>query len=111
MPKFLIDANLPHRFAFWNTPDYEPVPDNEWGDDRVWAYAAQHKLIVITKDVDYEVLVANSTPPKVIRLCVGNLKRRDLWILLARAWAEVIVAIDQPDIRLVRVYPTHLEAL
>ena len=111
MPKFLIDANLPHRFAFWNTPDYEPVPDNEWGDDRVWAYAAQHDLIVITKDVDYEVLVANSTPPKVIRLCVGNLKKRDLWILLTQIWAEVVAAIEQPGVRLVRVYPTHLEAL
>jgi predicted nuclease of predicted toxin-antitoxin system len=109
MAKFLIDANLPFRFAFWNTPDYEPVPNDEWGDDRVWAYAAQHGLTVVTKDVDYEVLVANQTPPKVVRLCVGNLKRRDLWILLDRVWPEVVLAVEQPGVRLVRLYRTHLE--
>lgn len=107
--RFLIDANLPHRFAFWNTPDYEPVPDNEWGDDKVWAYAALHGLTVVTQDKDYEVLVDNQTPPKVVRLCVGNMKRRDLWILLERVWPNVIAAVEQPGVRLVRLYRTHLE--
>lgn len=108
--RFLIDANLPHRFSFWNTPDYEPVSDNGWGDDKVWAYAAQHGFTIVTQDIDYEVLVANGAPPKVVRLCVGNMKRRDLWILLSKVWPEVVNAIEQPGIRLVRLYRTHLES-
>ncbi|NVO83627.1 DUF5615 family PIN-like protein [Hymenobacter terrestris] len=57
MGKYLIDANLPHRFAIWHTPDYEPVPDPAWSDEQVWQHAALNKLTVITKDVDYEVLI------------------------------------------------------
>jgi len=109
MPKFLIDANLPFRFAFWNTADYEPVPDTTWSDTKVWAYAAQTGLFIITKDIDYEVLVANQTPPKVVRLCIGNLKRRDLWILLERVWPAVLRALADPAVRLVRLYRTHME--
>ena len=60
-------------------PDYEPVPDPAWSDEQVWAYATEHNLTIITKDVDYEVLVAGQAPPHVIRLCIGNMRRRDLW--------------------------------
>ena len=109
MPRFLIDANLPFRFAFWNTADYEPVPDTTWTDTKVWAYASEKGLFIITKDIDYEVLVANRTPPKVVRLCIGNLKKRDLWILLERVWPVVLLAPEKPSVRLVRIYRTRLE--
>lgn len=111
MPKYLIDANLPHRFVFWNTPDYKPVPDPAWGDDQVWAYAAEHGLTIITKDVDYEVLVTGQTPPKIIRLCVGNMRRRDLWVFLERVWPAVLAATERPEVRLTRVFSTHLETI
>lgn len=111
MPKFLIDANLPHRFTFWNTPDYEPVPDPAWSDDLVWSYAAERGLIVITKDVDYEVRVASQAPPRVVRLCVGNMRRRDLWLFLERVWPAVLEALAQPNVRLIRVFATHMECL
>ena len=78
MPKFLIDANLPFRFAIWNTPDYQPLPNEDWSDEEVWEYAARNGLTIITKDVDYESFVANQSPPKVVRLCIGNLRRREL---------------------------------
>ncbi len=106
---YLIDANLPHRFAFWNTPDYEPVPDPTWSDKQVWAYAAEHNLIIVTKDVDYEVLVAGQAPPHVIRLCIGNMRRRDLWAFLERVWPAVLEASQQPGVRLTRVFATHIE--
>ena len=109
MPKYLIDANLPHRFAFWNTPDYEAVPDPAWKDDQVWAYAAAHGLTIITKDVDYEVLVANQASPHVIRLCVGNMRRRELWVFLEKVWPAVLEASAQSGVRLTRVFRTHLE--
>ncbi|MBG8554543.1 DUF5615 family PIN-like protein [Hymenobacter guriensis] len=109
MPKYLINANLPHRFLFWNTPDYLPVPDAAWPDDKVWAYAAEHQLTIITKDVDYEVLVQAQAPPHVIRLCVGNLRRRDLWLFLERVWPAVQEASQRPGVRLTRVFATHIE--
>ncbi|SEU02270.1 DUF5615 family PIN-like protein [Hymenobacter actinosclerus] len=109
MPKFLIDANLPHRFAIWHTPDYEPVPNLAWSDEQVWAYAAEHGLTVITKDVDYEVLVQNQAPPHVIRLCIGNMRRRELWLFLERVWPAVLEASSKPGVRLTRVFATHIE--
>ena len=75
----------------------------------MWAYAALHGLTVVTQDRDYELLVANQTPPKVVRTGVGNMKRLPLWILLERVWPAVISAIERPEVRLVRLYRTHLE--
>ncbi|RFP64201.1 hypothetical protein D0N36_15410 [Hymenobacter lapidiphilus] len=109
MAKYLIDANLPHRFAIWHTPDYESVPDPTWSDEQVWKYAVLHNLTVITKDVDYEVLVAAQAPPHVIRLCIGNMRRRDLWQFLERVWPAVLQASEKPGVRLTRVFATHIE--
>lgn len=83
--------------------------DPMWRDEQVWAYAASRNLTVITKDVDYEVLVAQQTPPHVIRLCIGNMRRRELWLFLEQVWPRVIEASQRPGVRLTRVFTTHIE--
>ncbi|WP_413775164.1 DUF5615 family PIN-like protein [Hymenobacter weizhouensis] len=108
MMKYLIDANLPHRMAFWNTPDYEQIPDLAWSDTQVWEYASQNQQTIITKDTDFVARVQQQCPPKVIRLRVGNMSRRNLWIFLQQQWPAVVHAIQQPEVCWVELWPDRL---
>lgn len=109
MPKFLIDANLSSRSVFWQSDEYEHVPDPTWRDAQVWQYAVDKDLIIITKDVDFEHRASADTSARVIRICAGNMRRREFRAFLSQVWPAVLEAIDRPGVRLVRVYSTHLE--
>lgn len=111
MPKFLIDANLSSRSVFWQSDEYEPVPDPTWRDAQVWEYAVERSLTIITKDVDFEHRAAANTSARVIRICVGNMRRREFRAFLSETWPAVLEASDRPGVRLVRVFSTHIEAV
>ncbi len=106
---FLIDANLPKRFRFWRDSPCEFLPDDEWPDHVIWRYAREHGLIIVTKDGDFEKLALAEGPPVVIKLCVGDASRREIWEILARWWLAASQASQQPGCRLVRIYPDYLE--
>ena len=111
MPKFLIDANLSSRSTFWQSSDYEPVPDPTWHDAQVWQYAVERSLTIITKDVDFEHRASADTSVRIIRICGGNMRRRKFRTFLSEVWPQVLVALNQPSIRVVRVYIDHLETV
>ncbi len=75
--KYLIDVNLPYYFSLWNTNQFVHVHDinDEWSDGKIWNYAKEHNLSIITKDSDFsnKILFAQP-PPKVIHIRFGNLK-------------------------------------
>jgi predicted nuclease of predicted toxin-antitoxin system len=56
MAVYLIDANLPYNFSLWSGTDYIHVRDidDEWSDTRIWEYAKQNDLTIVTKDADLE---------------------------------------------------------
>lgn len=75
MAQFLIDANLPRRFALWNGPEFELVAnyDEAWPDGQVWEYARCHNLTIVTKDADFsDRIMMTEPPPRVIHLRIGN---------------------------------------
>lgn len=110
MATYLIDANLPHRFAIWHSVEYEFVPDVTWSDSQIWAYAMEHQQTIITKDADFaDRVIAAGAPPKVIRLCIGNMRRNDLWRLLERIWPAVLEANAAPAVRLTLVFADRIE--
>lgn len=79
---FLIDANLPQKFSFWNTPDCIHVAEinRHWSDNEIWDYARENNLVIVTKDADFSNrILYTKPPPKVIHFLTGNLKLNELY--------------------------------
>ena len=110
MAKFLIDANLPYHFEIWNTEDFIHVKDldDSWNDDKIWKYALDNKLYILTKDADFSLKVLyKGAPPKVVHFKTGNLKIRDFHQLISNIWEEVeFLLIDN---YLINVYTDRIE--
>lgn len=109
--RFLIDANLSSRSRHWQTAEFESVPDSDWDDAVIWQYATQRNLTIITRDKDFEERALLGAPPQVIRFCIGNTRRRLFRAFLSEAWPRILQALEQPGVRLVRVYPDRLEVI
>jgi predicted nuclease of predicted toxin-antitoxin system len=118
MPRYLIDANLPYRFALWESPDYLHVHDldDTWSDSQIWTYAESHRLTIVTKDADFASRVMlHAPPPRVIHIRLGNLKMRDFHEAIFSVWdeegfARPFCALSERH-RLVRVYADRIEGL
>lgn len=106
--KFLLDANISSRSRHWQQPEFESAPDH-WDDYTVWQYAAEHHLIIITKDVDFEDRALRYALPQIVRFCTGNMRRQVFRAFLAENWARILAALARPQVRLVRVYADRLE--
>lgn len=107
--RFLIDVNLSSRARAWQSEEYETVPDYEWDDSEIWRHATERGLTIITKDRDFEDRALNSAPPQVVRICVGNMRRRPFREFISQNWPRVLAALAQPNVRLVRVYADRIE--
>lgn len=73
-----------YYFALWNNPDFIHVNDfdDSWSDDKIWDYAKQNNLVIVTKDADFSLKVLyNGSPPKVVHFKTGNLKIRSFYEL------------------------------
>lgn len=89
---YLIDANLPRRFALWDGPDFDLAAshDDAWPDSRVWDYARQHGLTIVTKDADFsDRMMLSEPPPRVIHLRIGNMRLAQLREFLLQAWPQI----------------------
>ena len=112
MAPYLIDANLPRHLAAWNgqvcvfVADIDPsLPDAD-----IWAYAAAHGLVIVSKDADFaDRVILSSTGPSVIHLRIGNMKFRDLDAFLARIWPDICDFSEQH--RLIQVFADRIEAV
>jgi predicted nuclease of predicted toxin-antitoxin system len=112
MAKYLIDANLPYYFGLWNNSDYLHVKDidDSWSDDKIWEYAKQNGLIIITKDGDFSLKVLyKGVPPKVIHLKFGNLKMKDFHGIISKMCGAIEKTIEESN--LVNVYLDRIESI
>ncbi|HEY7767605.1 DUF5615 family PIN-like protein [Longimicrobium sp.] len=102
--KLLFDENLSFRLA-GRLADLYPgsVQVRDAGllgaDDAViWAYAAEHGFLVVSKDTDfYERSALLGAPPKVVWLRVGNASTRTIADLLRREHILIQRLTDDPD--------------
>lgn len=95
MARFLIDANLPRRLSVWHGPDFDWVADHDdtWSDTRVWEYARQHDLTIVTKDADFsDRIMLSAPPPRVVHLRLGNMRLAALRAFLIAAWPQIETA-------------------
>ena len=92
MARFLIDANLPYRFALWHGEDYLHVYDlgDDMNDAAIWQYAKEHDLIIVSKDADFsDWIMLSEPPPRLIHLRIGNMRLRNLFVFLQRVWPQL----------------------
>jgi predicted nuclease of predicted toxin-antitoxin system len=112
MPRFLIDVNLPCRFSLWSGDEYVHVRNlnDEWTDSQIWEYARQRDMVIVSKDSDFSDRVMMSyPPPRVVHVCLGNMKIRAFHAVLTRAWPWVEENVAQ--FRLIRLYADRAEGI
>ena len=112
MPKYLIDVNLPCRFALWASKEYKHIIniDDTLKDSEIWEIAKKENLTIVTKDADFsEYVLLNDPPPRVIHIKFGNMKINDFHQLLNKLWSEVCDLSN--NYKLVRVYKDKLEGI
>jgi predicted nuclease of predicted toxin-antitoxin system len=112
MARYLIDANLPRRFAPWSGPDYQFVHDMGDGlkDTDIWRLAIEHDLTIVSKDADFsDRVLLSDTGPHVIHIRIGNLRMSELHGVLTAVWDEVCAA--SASARLVQVYQDRIECI
>ncbi len=112
---YLLDENLPaqlrHGFdvsaLVIHASDLGPRPS----DTRLWAYAREHALVIVTKDADFtnRVTLQEVPPPWVVQLCCGNLLFAPLRAFMKASWPHVERLL--PEHKLIRLYLDHIEAI
>jgi predicted nuclease of predicted toxin-antitoxin system len=95
--KFLVDANLPRKFTWFNTADFSFAHD--WGDaypdKEIWDYALQNNLVILTRDSDYfHWIIQSKTAPKVIYFKLQQQGRKELEIYFAQHWRQICQLIE-----------------
>ena len=71
MLKFLIDSNLPVYLSTWKSDEFihQNAIDAEWKDSKIWQYATDNNLTIVTKDIDFSNrILFHKPPPKVIHI-------------------------------------------
>ena len=112
MARYLIDVNLPRRFSLWLQYDcvYVTDIDPSWTDTDIWRHAATETRTIVSKDADFsERVLLSNDGPSVIHVKVGNVRMRDLHVLLFRAWPEATKLAASS--RLVTIYRDRIEAI
>jgi predicted nuclease of predicted toxin-antitoxin system len=112
MPRFLIDVNLPYRFSLWEGEAYVHMKDIDetWTETRIWQYARDQKMVIVSKDADFsDRVMISEPPPRVVHIRTGNMRMRDLHGMLTDLWPR-IVELSATN-RLVQVYRDRIEAV
>ena len=100
--KFLVDAQLPRRFAAWlrdhghdalHTLD---LPEgNRTADLAITALADRERRVVVTKDADFvDSHILLHQPEKLLLIATGNIANAELEVLLTGNLTTVTEALE-----------------
>lgn len=96
MSGLLLDQMLPLRLCaslkdvLGDIAHVKQVGLSESDDADVFAYARQHNLSIVTKDSDFQSLLAiNGSPPRVIWIRIGNATVDELETLLRHSASDI----------------------
>ncbi len=102
--RLLIDENLSARLItlladiFPGSAHVAQVGLAGGPDDTLWAHAARHAFVLVTKDEDFHRLsVARGAPPKVIWVRLGNCATADVARLLRFRREQIAAFVAHPD--------------
>jgi predicted nuclease of predicted toxin-antitoxin system len=112
MRGFLFDENLPRVPSLQTALPVTHAADlgSRPTDSRIWSYAQQNDLAIVTKDADFsQRIVLGVPPPRVIHLRVGNMRGRAFAAWLSSIWPRIESAIVAH--KLVNVYRDRIETV
>ena len=112
MKGFLLDENVPIRLLF--SPSLPMIHSRDLGkslsDSLLWEFARNNELVLVTKDADFSNrMIVAEPPPWVIHLRIGNMRKQDFHLFLARIWNQVESLL--PSNKLILVYTDRIEAI
>jgi predicted nuclease of predicted toxin-antitoxin system len=101
--KLLLDQNLSPRLAHTLAPVYpdtthvRDVGLQAADDDTVWAYAAEHGFVIVSKDADFhQRSFVLGPPPKVVWIRRGNCSTVEIEGILRNHEADLL-AFERDD--------------
>jgi predicted nuclease of predicted toxin-antitoxin system len=101
--KLLLDQNLSPRLArslaavYPGSGHVRDVGLQAADDDAVWAYAAQHGFVIVSKDADFhQRSFALGHPPKVVWIRLGNCSTTEIEETLRVRHADLL-AFEQDE--------------
>ena len=99
--KFLVDNQLPAALARWlSAKGFEAthVLDlqlNDSDDEQIWAHAAAHGMVVISKDDDFHNRATHRGTVQVVWVRLGNCRNRALLVTFENQMPAVISALER----------------
>ena len=109
MPRFLIDAQLPHGLAQrLREQGHEAAHVRDTGlsealDLDIWRFAAARGMAQFSKDEDFARLSQIETGgPQFVWIRLGNTSNQKLWQTLQPVLADILEALERGD-RLIEV--------
>ena len=103
--RLLFDQNLSPRLTellsdiYPDSTHVQTVELDRAGDDEVWNYAHQNRLILVTKDTDFhERSVIQGAPPKVIWIRQGNCSTAMIEQILRRHHKDIQRLVEDNEI-------------
>ena len=79
-------------------------------DSFLWEFARKNELVIVTKDTDFSNRsMLAEPPPWVVHLRIGNMRKKDFHLFLARIWNQVESLL--PTHKLILVYADRIEAI
>ncbi len=91
--RFLVDVNLPKFFQFFNGDKFLHVVDIDpkMSDSKIWQYALNNHLVILTKDSDfYHKCILSSNSPKIVYFQLGNMTLKGLHEYFNSYWESII---------------------
>ena len=90
--KFLVDANLPRKFTWFNTADFSFAHD--WGDaypdKAIWDHALKNDLIILTRDSAYfHWIIQSKQAPKIVYFKLQQQLRKELESYFTLHWKQI----------------------
>lgn len=112
MKHLLIDENLPASIANILPVDSSHATDlaERPSDYQLWQHARSHGWDILTRDTDFfDRIMLEGSPPKVIWVRLGNIRKKDLESKLLQLWPNILKLLEDAD--LVEIHSHSLEAV
>jgi predicted nuclease of predicted toxin-antitoxin system len=108
--KLLLDENISRRIVFAllekfpNSSHVEFVGLAGSTDSEICEYAASHGFVIITKDEDFDRLVAiRGYSPKLVKLSLGNSTNDEVARAILGLADQIISELQKPEIGIVEI--------